>query len=220
MPGEDRDDRSRDRPSQAGRAPSPTPSSSLAAGDAVRRWSFSLFFLIPLVFVVIVSFWDYNEYAMLPAFTTRSYTETFEGCSTQLPDLCTILKTYLSTREVLLHRLAHRRSSSASRSPISSPSTSARTTMQIVLFARLHDPVLDLERHPHDLVDPAARPQRAGQPGADERSGLIDQPVEWLLYLANSPWCSRFVHLFTFFMVVPIFNSMMRIDKRADRGRL
>ena len=58
---------------------------------------FLFFFVLPLIFVVIVSFWDYNDYEMLPSFTTRSYTETFEGCLTQLPDLCTILKTYVST---------------------------------------------------------------------------------------------------------------------------
>ena len=58
---------------------------------------FLFFFVIPLILVIIVSFWDYNDYEMLPSFTSRSYTETFEGCLTQLPDLCTILKTYLST---------------------------------------------------------------------------------------------------------------------------
>ena len=35
---------------------------------------FLAFFLIPLVFVVIVSFWDYNEYQLLPAFSGRGYT--------------------------------------------------------------------------------------------------------------------------------------------------
>jgi ABC-type sugar transport system permease subunit len=30
---------------------------------------FLLFFVLPLVFVIIVSFWDYNEYEMIPAFT-------------------------------------------------------------------------------------------------------------------------------------------------------
>ena len=33
----------------------------------------------------MVSFWDYNEYEMIPAFTSRSYIETFEGCLRQLP---------------------------------------------------------------------------------------------------------------------------------------
>lgn len=46
---------------------------------------FLAFFLIPLVFVVIVSFWDYNEYQLLPAFSGRGYTDTFEGCIAQLP---------------------------------------------------------------------------------------------------------------------------------------
>jgi putative spermidine/putrescine transport system permease protein len=41
---------------------------------------------------------------------------------------------------------------------------------------------------------------------------LVDAPVEWLLYSQFSIVLA-FVHLFTFFMVVPIFNSMMRIDK-------
>ena len=58
---------------------------------------FALFFVVPLIFIVVVSFWDYNDYAILPGFTTRSYVETFEGCYDQLPGLCTILKTYLST---------------------------------------------------------------------------------------------------------------------------
>ena len=56
-----------------------------------------MFFVVPLILVVIVSFWDYNDYEMLPAFITRSYTESFEGCLTNLPDLCTIFSTYLST---------------------------------------------------------------------------------------------------------------------------
>ncbi|MCU0826030.1 MAG: ABC transporter permease [Tabrizicola sp.] len=43
-------------------------------------------------------------------------------------------------------------------------------------------------------------------------AGLIDQPIEWLLYSSFSV-CLAFVHLYTLFMVVPIFNTMMRIDR-------
>jgi putative spermidine/putrescine transport system permease protein len=43
-------------------------------------------------------------------------------------------------------------------------------------------------------------------------AGMIDQPVEWLLY-SSFAVCLAFVHLYTLFMVVPIFNTMMRIDK-------
>ena len=42
--------------------------------------------------------------------------------------------------------------------------------------------------------------------------GLVDEPVEWLLY-SDFSVILAFVHLYTLFMVVPIFNSMMRIDR-------
>ena len=58
---------------------------------------FAVFFLLPLLFVTIVSTWDYNEYEMIPAFSLRGYSDTFEGCIADLPNLCTILKTYLKT---------------------------------------------------------------------------------------------------------------------------
>jgi putative spermidine/putrescine transport system permease protein len=42
--------------------------------------------------------------------------------------------------------------------------------------------------------------------------GMVDQPIEWLLF-SNFSVVLAFVHLFTTFMIVPIFNSMMRIDR-------
>src|SRR6478672_10634061 len=63
---------------------------------------FLVFFLVPLALTVMVSFWDYNEYSIIPAFTTRSYVEMFEGCYDRLPDLCVTLKTYLSTLKFCL----------------------------------------------------------------------------------------------------------------------
>lgn len=42
--------------------------------------------------------------------------------------------------------------------------------------------------------------------------GLIDEPLEWLLF-SDFAVILAFVHLYTLFMVVPIFNTMMRIDK-------
>jgi putative spermidine/putrescine transport system permease protein len=58
---------------------------------------FLLFFIVPLMLTVVVSFWDYNEYELLPDFTTRNYKEIFEGCLADLPQLCLTFKTYLST---------------------------------------------------------------------------------------------------------------------------
>jgi putative spermidine/putrescine transport system permease protein len=42
--------------------------------------------------------------------------------------------------------------------------------------------------------------------------GLIDQPIDWLLF-SDFSVVVAYVHLFTLFMIVPIFNSMARIDK-------
>ena len=49
--------------------------------------------------------------------------------------------------------------------------------------------------------------------------GVVDEPIEWLLF-SDFSVVLAFVHLYTLFMVVPIFNSMMRIDPLGDRGRL
>jgi putative spermidine/putrescine transport system permease protein len=42
--------------------------------------------------------------------------------------------------------------------------------------------------------------------------GLIGEPLEFLLF-SDFAIVLAFVHLYTLFMVVPIFNSMMRIDR-------
>jgi putative spermidine/putrescine transport system permease protein len=42
--------------------------------------------------------------------------------------------------------------------------------------------------------------------------GIIDKPLDWLLY-SDFSVVVAYVHLFTLFMIVPIFNSMARIDK-------
>jgi putative spermidine/putrescine transport system permease protein len=42
--------------------------------------------------------------------------------------------------------------------------------------------------------------------------GVIDAPLEWLLF-SDFSVILAFVHLYTLFMVVPIFNTMMRIDR-------
>jgi putative spermidine/putrescine transport system permease protein len=205
-----------------------TPAVSRAANSAARRgldrvgipgWLqampfglvFLFFFVIPLILVVIVSFWDYNDYEMLPSFTMRSYTENFEGCWTQLPDLCTILKTYASTAKfcfivwlttliigfTIAYFLAfHVRSA----------------TTQMVLFL-----ICTIPFWTSNVIRMVSWIPLLGRNGlvndALMRTHIVDKPVEWLLYSPFSVSLA-FTHLFTFFMVVPIFNSMMRIDKR------
>jgi putative spermidine/putrescine transport system permease protein len=172
---------------------------------------FLFFFVIPLILVVIVSFWDYNDYEMLPSFTTRSYTENFEGCLAQLPGLCTILNTYVSTAKfcfivwlttliigfTIAYFLAfHVRSA----------------TTQMVLFL-----VCTIPFWTSNVIRMISWIPLLGRNGLVNeglmRAHIVDKPVEWLLYSPFSVSLA-FTHLFTFFMVVPIFNSMMRIDKR------
>ena len=62
---------------------------------------FLVFFLIPLRLTVMVSFWDYNEYEIIPAFTLRNYPDMFEGCVDRLPDLCITLQDLSLDPEVL-----------------------------------------------------------------------------------------------------------------------
>jgi len=172
---------------------------------------FAAFFVVPLILVVIVSFWDYNDFEMLPSFTTRSYTENFEGCLVKLPDLCTILRTYVSTAKfcfivwlttliigfTVAYFLAFY----------------VRTvTMQMVLFL-----VCTIPFWTSNVIRMISWIPLLGRNGlvnlALERAHIVDKPVEWLLYSPFSVGLA-FTHLFTFFMVVPIFNSMIRIDKR------
>lgn len=43
-------------------------------------------------------------------------------------------------------------------------------------------------------------------------AGIIDEPLAWLLF-SDFSVVVAYVHLFTLFMIVPIFNAMARIDK-------
>ena len=52
--------------------------------------------------VVVVSVWDYNDYAILPDVPPRTYRDVFEGCVASLPELCLTFKTSLSTLKFCL----------------------------------------------------------------------------------------------------------------------
>jgi len=171
---------------------------------------FAAFFLVPLALTVMVSFWDYTEYEIVPAFTLRSYVEMFEGCLDQLPDLCVTFKTYLSTLKFCLvvwlvtlvigffvaYFLSfHVRSA----------------TMQIALFL-----VCTIPFWTSNIIRTISWIPLLGRNGLFNSTlvkiGLIREPIEWLIFSDFSVSMSL-VHLYTLFMIVPIFNSMMRIDR-------
>ena len=171
---------------------------------------FGLFFLLPLVLVVIVSAWDYNEYEMLPGFSFRGYTDTFEGCLSDWPNICTIFKTYLKTLKLcfitwvltlgigftLAYFLAfHVRS----------------ITWQITLSL-----ICTIPFWTSNVIRMIAWIPLLGRNGVVNQGlmsiGAIHEPLEWLLF-SEFAVILAFVHLFTFFMVVPIFNSIIPLAK-------
>ena len=171
---------------------------------------FLVFFIVPLVLTLIVSFWDYTEYAIIPDFTFRNYQEIFEGCITGLPDLCMTFKTYWSTFKFsfvvwLLTLVIGFTVSYFLRFHV-------RTmTMQIVLFLLCTIPFWT-----SNVIRMISWIPLLGRNGLVNQglldAGLIDQHLDWLLYSEFSVILA-FVHLYTLFMIVPIFNSMLRIDE-------
>ena len=186
----------------------------ISAGWQATPYSlvFLLFFLIPLGLIVMVSFWEFNEYEMIPSFTWHSYLSIFEGC-TQLNDygdMCVTLKTYASTLRIsvivwlitlvlgftVAYFLAF----------------CVRTTsMQTMLFVLCTVPFWT-----SNVIRMISWIPLLGRNGLVNQTlvgaGLVDKPIEWLLFSEFSVVLA-FVHLYTMFMIVPIFNSMMRIDR-------
>jgi putative spermidine/putrescine transport system permease protein len=173
---------------------------------------FVLFFLIPLGLIVMVSFWDFNEYELLPAFTLRNYFAIFEGCSTLTDhgDFCVSLSTYLSTLKfsllvwgitlVLGFAVAYFLAFHV-RSP----------GMQTALFILCTVPFWT-----SNVIRMISWVPLLGRNGLINQTlqgiGLIETPIEWLLF-SDFSVVLAFVHLYTMFMIVPIFNSMMRIER-------
>lgn len=193
---------------------------SISSTRTVKAWwqaapftlVFVVFFLIPLALTVMVSFWNFNEYELIPGFTLRNYAAIFEGCSVlnEHGDFCVSLSTYLSTLKFCLlvwgitlavgfavaYFLAFH---------VRSPG------MQTLLFVLCTVPFWT-----SNVIRMISWVPLLGRNGLVNQGlmgvGLIDEPVEWLLF-SDFSVVLAFVHLYTMFMIVPIFNSMMRIDR-------
>ncbi|MBB3977509.1 putative spermidine/putrescine transport system permease protein [Rhizobium azooxidifex] len=161
-----------------------------------------VFLLLPLILIAIVSFWDYDFAAMYPDFVTFNYTETLGSWVTW--------KTYLNTLKfaaivwvitlfvgfwVAYFLAFHVRTAS----------------MQTVLFLICTVPFLT-----SNIIRMISWIPVLGRNGlvnsALVEAGLVSAPVEWLLY-SDFAVVLAMVHLYTLFMVTPIFNTLMRIDR-------
>ena len=170
---------------------------------------FLIFFIAPLLLIGAVSFWPTSDYALVPGFTPDNYVSIFSGC-TNLAEPCVTLKTYWSTLRfsfftwaaalvlgfTIAYFLAfHVRS----------------VGVQTLLFV-----ICTIPFWTSNVIRMISWVPLLGRHGLLNQGligvGLIDQPLEWLLFSEFSVVLA-FVHLYTMFMIVPIFNSMMRIDR-------
>ncbi len=171
-----------------------------------------VFLLAPIVMIVVVSFWGATEWSIYPAFlwdnyeflltsdvTYRVFLNTFKYAA------ITWLLTLLIGFTVAYYLAFHIRS----------------LTWQIALFLLCTIPFLT-----SNIIRMISWIPFLGRNGIANSTlislGVIDEPVEWLLF-SDFSVILAFVHLYTLFMVVPIFNTMMRIDKSlieaaADAG--
>ncbi|PXW99499.1 putative spermidine/putrescine transport system permease protein [Sphaerotilus hippei] len=171
---------------------------------------FALFFIVPLALVLMVSFWQATEYELIPAFTLQNYVDIFAGCSVGGGDLCVTLKTYLSTLKFSV--LTWLITSLLGFSIAYFLAFHIRSQLlQTVLFI-----VCTVPFWTSNVIRMISWVPLLGRNGLINQSlqgiGLIDTPIEWLLF-SDFSVVLAFVHLYTMFMIVPIFNSMMRIDR-------
>ena len=170
---------------------------------------FALFFVVPLVLVVVVSFWQATDYELIPAFTTQAYADVFRDCA-DTSELCVTLKTYGSTLKFAVMTWALTLAIGFTIAYFLA--FHVRTTlMQTVLFL-----VCTVPFWTSNVIRMISWIPLLGRNGLVNQTllatGAVDRPVEWLLF-SDFSVVLAFVHLYTMFMIVPIFNSMMRIDR-------
>ena len=173
---------------------------------------FIAYFVVPLILTLIVSFWDYTEYSIIPDFIFDNYFYIFQGCFNFEDGLCLTFKTYISTfffcfftwliTLLLGFCVAYFLAFYVNSLPI-----------QITLFL-----ICTIPFWTSNVIRMVSWIPLLGRNGLVNETlisiGIIQEPVEWLLYSSFSVVLAL-VHLYTLFMIVPIFNSMLRIDKEV-----
>jgi len=161
-----------------------------------------VFLVLPILMIVVVSFWGATEWSIYPAFQFENYQYLF-GSSVTLRVFLNTFKyaaiTWVLTLTIgstVAYFLAfHIRS----------------LTWQIALFL-----VCTIPFWTSNIIRMISWIPFLGRNGLANSTllswGVIDAPLEWLLF-SDFSVILAFVHLYTLFMVVPIFNTMMRIDR-------
>lgn len=161
-----------------------------------------VFLVAPVAMIFVVSFWGANEWSIYPAFQFDNYEFLLTSDVTYRVFFNTLKYAALTWLFTLLigftvadYLAFHIRSQS----------------WQIGLFLLCTIPFLT-----SNIIRMISWIPFLGRNGIANSTlismGVIDQPLEWLLF-SDFSVVLAFVHLYTLFMVVPIFNTMMRIDK-------
>jgi putative spermidine/putrescine transport system permease protein len=161
------------------------------------------FLLVPIATILVVSFWDYEQYQLIPDFVLSNYADALFSAvtfHTYLSSLKFAALTWLFTLAIgftVAYFLAFHVTT---------------TRWQMVLFLLCTIPFWT-----SNIIRMISWIPFLGRNGilntALQALGLIKNPLEFLLF-SDFAVILAFVHLYTLFMVVPIFNSMMRIDRR------
>jgi putative spermidine/putrescine transport system permease protein len=161
-----------------------------------------IFLVAPIVVIAIVSFWQATEFSIIPAFSWENYDFLFGSpvtykvfFNTFKYALITWAFTFVIGFTVAYYLAFHIRTQ----------------TWQIALFLLCTIPFWT-----SNIIRMISWIPFLGRNGIANSAllswGVIDEPVEWLLF-SDFAVILAFVHLYTLFMVVPIFNTVMRIDK-------
>jgi putative spermidine/putrescine transport system permease protein len=160
-----------------------------------------VFLGIPLVVVVVVSFFDYDLFDIVPELTLVNYAELYRSRLTYDLYLSTLRYalivwaiTLVIGFTVAYFLVFHVRN----------------LLWQIALFLLCTVPFWT-----SNIIRMISWIPFLGRNGIFNQSliglGIIDQPLDFLLF-SDFAVIVTYVHLFTLFMIVPIFNSMARID--------
>ena len=163
---------------------------------------FLLFLVVPIATIVVVSFWDYNTTQIIPAFLLQNYEELLLSPVTWATYRQTIQFAAITWALTLAigFTVAYFLAFHVQSAP-----------WQTVLFL-----VCTIPFWTSNVIRMISWIPFLGRNGLANTTliqlGLIREPLEFLLF-SDFAVVLAYVHLYTLFMVVPIFNSMVRIDR-------
>jgi putative spermidine/putrescine transport system permease protein len=163
---------------------------------------FLLFLIFPILMILIVSFWQFTGYSMVPGFTLDNYMSVFTSQVT--------LRTYLNTFKYVILVWFFCLAVSFPVAYFLAFHVKSQK-WQIILFL-----ICTIPFWTSNIIRMISWIPVLGREGLVNSTlinlGLIQQPITWLLY-SDFAIVLGMVHLFNFFMIAPIFNSLMRIDR-------